>query len=108
MGIFDQDISVETVLKFPELYISGRLNLDLRRRRMIGWVREWDYTFHANLLFDFDCCVGYCFNSLEFLVCLTLFPLRTPTRLSSSSGDHGNYSYRIYLLHPHVCIYSGI
>jgi magnesium-transporting ATPase (P-type) len=38
VGIFDQDISVATVLKYPELYISGRLNLDLRRRRMVEWV----------------------------------------------------------------------
>lgn len=38
VGMFDRDISVETVLRYPELYISGRLNLDLRTRKMFSWV----------------------------------------------------------------------
>ena len=48
VGIFDQDISVPTVLKYPELYISGRLNLDLRRRRMLAWVSD-KITFHFTM-----------------------------------------------------------
>merc|ERR1719272_2891821 len=38
VGIFDRDISIPTVMRYPELYISGRLNLDLRSRKMISWV----------------------------------------------------------------------
>jgi magnesium-transporting ATPase (P-type) len=38
VGIFDRDISIPTVLKYPELYISGRLNLDLKTRKMFSWV----------------------------------------------------------------------
>ena len=38
VGIFDRDISIPTVMRYPELYISGRLNLDLRSRKMFSWV----------------------------------------------------------------------
>merc|ERR1711871_1580768 len=38
VGLFDRDISAKTMLKYPELYMSGRLNLDLRVRVMLEWV----------------------------------------------------------------------
>ena len=35
IGIFDRDVSISTALRYPELYMSGRLNMDINMSRVV-------------------------------------------------------------------------
>jgi len=49
VGIFDRDLSEATALAHPEVYVSGRLNLNLNVRRLLSWIGS--ALVHGSLVF---------------------------------------------------------
>lgn len=49
VGVFDRDVSEEVAMAYPELYISGRMNLNLNIQKMAEWILN--AVVHAVIVF---------------------------------------------------------
>lgn len=49
-GVFDQDVSEQTLLKVPTLYISGREGLDMSLSKMMEWAIQVSLFFFNFIL----------------------------------------------------------
>ena len=90
VGFLNQDISCATVLKFPELYATGRLNMSLSVEKMFEWL-----------------VMGFIYSFVIFFVAVELdTPARYPVIFGTSNGQAEGFA--VFGTRVNVCLVAAM